>query len=241
MPIYRGTQRLKLMRRPAIISAAAAFSLTATDNATDTTGTTTITFGGKNFAIGAADSTRLIAACFASRDSVSTHIATAGGVVIGGVTATSAVTLIHPSGSADAVEIWYAAVPTGTTATVSITFTAANQRSGIQLYSIISPGVISPATGSGSAASGTVSSASPVIIPSGGAAVGVAISLAGGPATPTGSPAGFTNIDLNSNIAGAQEIWALHSNAGALTGSQTLSTTIASSGTLAAAFAAWGP
>lgn len=85
-------------------------------------------------AIGTADPTRIVVWAFSGNVGAggADHPA---GVTIGGVTATSLVgTLI----GAESCEIWYAAVPTGTTATVDINYTAKNppNRLGGELYAI---------------------------------------------------------------------------------------------------------
>ena len=216
------------------------FTLAATDNATDLTGLATITFGSKNFAIGTPSPQRLVAVGFGARNNTGSFLATS--VSIGGVSATNAVSQNASSlPTPCTAEIWYALVASGTTAGISITFAGANSRAGIQVYSVVAPGVTTPAIGSGNAASGTVSSFSPVVIPSGGAAIGIYYSTGGGPGTPSGSPAAFNNLDLNSNINGTQMVSAIHSNPGTLSGSQTLSIALTSANTPVAAFAAWGP
>lgn len=229
-------------------SGSVAFSFAAGDSGTDTSGLTTHTYGGSTYSIGATSAaTRIIAIGIAARSSGATSFVAASGVVIGGVTATFAVRIVDPGSAEDATEIWWAAVPTGTTATVSVTFTSAQTRSGMQLYSIINPSSNAPsATGSGSetATSDTVSSASTLTIPSGGAAFGIGYSMFGGPGTPTGSPTGFTNVALNNTIAGTQQVYSMYSNVNAIAaGAQTLSMTLtgAGSGSTTACFAAWGP
>lgn len=224
---------------PTVASAPpAVFSLTPTANPVDLTSQTTYTFSSQNF--GTADATRVMAVIILSRNSAGTQ--TVSSATIGGVAATKAVGLL---GSSNAMvgEIWYAAVPTGTTGAVSITFAGANQRCAIQLYSIIAPSSPAPTVTASSLASPATSGA--ITIPAGGAAIGGNYVISGGPGTPTATPNspsnGFNNLDLNNNIAGPQQVFAFHSNAGILTGSQTLTMTLAAGGGGAAVFAVWGP
>lgn len=218
--------------------AAQPFSLTATDTGVDLNLLTTYTFSSKSF--GAADPTRVIAVIILSRNSGGTQ--TVSSAFIGGVEATKAVGLLGGS-NAMVGEIWYAAVPSGTTGTVSITFAGANQRCAIQLYSVISPSSAAPTVTASSLANPATSGA--ITIPTGGAAIGGNYVVSGGPGTPTATPNspsnGFNNLDLNNNIAGTQQVFAFHSNAGVITGSQTLTMSLASGGAGAAVFAAWGP
>jgi hypothetical protein len=216
----------------------AVFSLTPTANATDLTAQTTYTFSSQSF--GTADATRVIAVIILSRNSGGTQ--TVSNVSIGGVSASKAVGQL---GSSNAMvgEIWYAAVPTGTSGTVSITFAGANQRCAIQLYSIIAPSSAAPTVTASSLANPATSGS--ITIPVGGAAIGGNYLVSGGPGTPTATPNspsnGFNNLDLNNNIVGTQQVFSFHSNAGAITGSQTLTMSLAGGGNGAAVFAAWGP
>jgi hypothetical protein len=213
------------------------FSLTATASAVDTNALITYTFSSQNF--GPAKSSRVIAILILSRHSTGTQIVSSA--TIGGIAATLGVAALG-GGNLDSAEIWYAAVPNGTSGTVSITFAGAgNQRCGLQVYSIISPRSAAPAaTGTSVANAGTAT----ITIPAGGAAIGGSFTLTGGPGTPTATPSspanGFNNLDLNNNIAGTQQVFAFHSNAGAIVGSQTLTMTLTSGSTTVSAFAVWG-
>lgn len=210
------------------------FSLTAVANATDTNPLTTYTFAAMNF--GTAHASRVLAIGILARNSAGTQAVSS--VNFAGTAGTSAIT--HNNAGADRSEIWYANVPSGTSGTVTITFAGANQRCGVQLYSIISPSSNAPTVTATSSANTTVTSGS-ISIPAGGAAFMCAMSLTGGPGTPTGSPAGFVNLDLNSNPTGTQQMWAIHSNAGVVTGTQTLTATLTGSSTNTSCFAVWGP
>lgn len=218
------------------------FSVTATDNSSDTSASSPVTYTG--LSIGATGTNRVIAAGVGSRNAGG--IGAISSLTIGGISATKAIAVTNGAGDQSA-EIWYASVPTGTTANVVVTYTTgAYARGGIQLWRVIS------ATGNAPTATATgvdnatdtqpIDTPASVTIPSGGAAMGVIFTLLGGPGTPTGSPSGF-NLDMNINIVTTQNVWALHSAAGAFTGSQTLSTTLTGSALSGQAFATavWGP
>jgi hypothetical protein len=227
-----------LLYTPPVAAAAAAFSLTSVATPTpDLTTQTTYTFASQNF--GTEHSSRVLAVCIMSRNSGGTQIVSSVSFpgAIPGIRGPN----VLGSGNGDCAEIWYANVPTGTSGNVGVTFAGANQRCAINLYSIISPSSVAPTTTATSTVNTTVTSGS-ISIPAGGAAIMCCYTLAGGGAvTPTGAPAGFDNLDLNNNLTGAQQAWSIHSNAGAVTGTQTLTSTLASSTSNAACFAVWGP
>lgn len=215
------------------VSTATPFSLTATDNAIDTTSQTTYNFGTRSF--GPADSTRIIAVEIGARNAAGTQVVSSAS--IGGVAATFSVRQLAATNNAVA-ELWYAAVPTGTTGNVSVTFAGANSRAAVQVYSILSPSSAAPAVTGVSTANAPTTT---FTIPSGGAAIGMSYWINGGPNTVTCSPAGFNNVDINSNINATQQVAACHSDAGVITGSQTLTMTLTLGTISAAVFGAWGP
>lgn len=159
------------------IVAASSFSLAWTDSDTSTDdtggdgGPVTYNKGGAHLSFGAADANRVIAVGFVSRiasDEVPT-------VTIGGVSATQVTgTAVNPSGAFKS-SIWYAAVPTGTSGDVVISWTVEHFRSGIDVYRIITT-TAAPTDGkNGSNSSGTsVSLGSSITVPSGGAAISIA-------------------------------------------------------------------
>ena len=73
-------------------------------------------------AIGTASSNRIVVVCFQNRKPLGSANGDLATVTIGGVGATKATGT--PSTNANATEIWYAPVPTGTTATISVTFSS---------------------------------------------------------------------------------------------------------------------
>jgi hypothetical protein len=152
------------------VSAFAAFSLTYEDNRTDTGGVgATVTYNsGGDPSIGAADATRIVAIGISGR----TPNLTISSATIGGISATQVSGAGIVESSVMTSDIWYAAVPTGTTATVIVTWSGTPFDTGISTWSIIgSTGA--PTTGvNAGAASGPGASANlslpPYTVPSGG-------------------------------------------------------------------------
>ena len=106
--------------------------------------------------IGAADSTRIIAAFVGNIDSDGAEVPTS--VTIGGVSATQRASIILSNA---ALSLWTAAVPTGTTATVDIVYPETQVTCGVALYSFYSlVSAVPTSTTTNSSASGTTLSAS---------------------------------------------------------------------------------
>lgn len=105
-----------------------------TDSGTSVGAATTHTVAGRSF--GAADATRIIAASIAWVDT-SFGGSTLNSVTIGGVSATRAIRSAA-AGNFNNAEIWYAAVPTGTTGDVVLTFSNGSvSRVSVGVYSLI--------------------------------------------------------------------------------------------------------
>ncbi|MCR9215293.1 MAG: hypothetical protein NXI13_16370 [Proteobacteria bacterium] len=100
-------------------------------------------FTGKT--LGAADSTRYIGVAVVKRDSTEVVI----GVTVAGVTATE----IVDTGGTSAVSIWWAAVPTGTTGTIEVTFDASTTRCGIGWCRSLNVAATATATATGGVSS----------------------------------------------------------------------------------------
>src|SRR5690242_4037919 len=97
-------------------------SITNTDNRADNSGLATITYNaGGDPSIGAADSNRVVVVAIGARDNTTT----VSSVTIAGVSATQVSGAAGASGGSILTDIWYASVPTGTTATVTIVYTGA--------------------------------------------------------------------------------------------------------------------
>lgn len=156
-----------------------------------------ITTGGGSYvftsqAIGTADATRIVAVCIAQ---FITNTITVTSVDIGGIAATQATGAASGAAGSSLTDIWYAAVPTGTTATITVNLSASQARLGILVYSVIGTGAAFSAAANANAAgaNGTSLSAS-VTVPAGGGTIGVVgiHSSAPGAITPS-------NLTLDSN------------------------------------------
>lgn len=213
------------------------FSIAKTADLSDTVGGTTVAYSGS---IGAADTTRVVIADISSRGP--NAVIGVGNVNLCGVTATAVV----QSGATNSniSEIWKAAVPTGTTCSVSITYPNSTLRSVVSLYSMIGQSGGAPVTAS------TIVNANPLVvtltIPSGGFVVTTALSLAASTTTtPALTPGTITADGVYAGL-GASTTSAItgHSAVGAVTGSTSVTVTWTggtggASGVMAAA--AWGP
>jgi hypothetical protein len=147
-----------------------ALSLAFTDSRTSATSATTQTFNtGGDPSIGAAAADRIVAVAVAQLATVAGQIT---GMTIGGITATlasgSAVTDAAPAVHA---AIFFAAVPTGTTATVVVTFPAAGGCCGISVYRITGATPTPAASNTSSGASSTTALSTTLTVPVGGASI----------------------------------------------------------------------
>jgi len=107
------------------------FSLVYQSDASDTAGGTTINYG--SLGIGAADTNRAVIICLWTRAGTSVSSAT-----IGGVSATQVAGTTAANGTTTLSDMWQADVPTGTTATISVTYSVATQRSALYVYRLVS-------------------------------------------------------------------------------------------------------
>lgn len=154
-----------LMGMDAFSSTAATitFALDFVAHAEDTVGGSPITFTGISF--GTADTNRIIAVPVCWRANADGDTIT--GMTIGGVSATQASgAYVSATGGAWISDIWYAAVPTGTSGNVVVTFSATTSRTGIATYRIIT-GTSTPTSVQNTSGNGTVISKA-ITINSGG-------------------------------------------------------------------------
>jgi hypothetical protein len=156
------------------------FGITFISDATLSTVGTTYTFTSQ--AIGTADPTRLVVVGIGH--GVSGRTVTSA--TIGGISATQA-TGAQPSGSGSNTDIWYAAVPTGTTATIVINYSGSEDRTAIAVYSVIGTGLAFSAANGTTISSGTPTSVSTTVITPSGGVVAVAITHVGAITAITGS------------------------------------------------------
>jgi hypothetical protein len=185
----------------------------------DSTGVNATTFTFSSQALGAAASDRRIVVAVGAGGG---SVGTASGVTVGGVTATQ---VVHAALDVEAnSSIWWAAVPTGTTGDVVVTFTSSKGNCGVSCYRLTGADmVLSTATdvaaGSGAASLGTVGTPDNAVV------VGNVYLTEGGGATRTNTWAGLTE-NLDDEIEGGS----IHSTASGLITSALVSATATPSG-----------
>jgi hypothetical protein len=108
---------------------------------------------------------------------------TISSVTVGGISATQLKTIDGEVGAnTTSVDLWIAAVPTGTTASIVVTFSGAPARHGIAVWAVYG----STGTASASVSSLSNGSSTSLTVPAGGVAIGLAMSnVTGGTATST--------------------------------------------------------
>ena len=142
--------------------------------------------------IGTADTNRIVAVVIVWRTNGAAGISA---VTIGGVSATHVAGADGSSPNALSLsEIWYAAVPTGTTATVAVTFNSSSGRSSCATYRIITVTPAPTNANASGAASGDVSAA--LTVPSGGKGIAGYFSR-----TDTDGAHGLTNATEDVEVA----------------------------------------
>lgn len=134
---------------------------------TSTTDAASYNFASVN--LGTAASDRYIIACVASR--VGSGTPTIDAVSIGGVAATPVVTQVNTSSGSNRIGIYIAAVPTGTTGDVDVTFSTTMLRCVVTLYRATA---INSATASDTDSSTSSDPTCSLNVPAGGFAIGTA-------------------------------------------------------------------
>lgn len=142
-----------------------AFGISFVSDNASTAGTASYTFTAQN--IGTADPTRIVVVGL----STGVNNVTVSSVTIAGSNAAQA-TSAASGGASVRSDIWYLAVPSGTTADIIVTFSSLQGRVAIFIYNVVGTGAAFSAGNNGSTASGTSMSAS-VTVPSGGGAIGI--------------------------------------------------------------------
>jgi hypothetical protein len=141
------------------------FGITYIGDNSNTTAGATFTFTSQ--AIGTADPTRIVAVGI----SHGANLVTVSSVTIGGISATQAPGALQ-TGSFIATDIWYAAVPTGTTATIVINYSASETRMALVVYSVVgTSSAFSAAGGQGLTGGGIASLTATLSTPVGGGAI----------------------------------------------------------------------
>lgn len=136
--------------------------------------TTNITAGATatytSASIGTADPTRIVVIAIASGITAGNAVT---GVTLAGSACTHATSTNNGSGAGASCDIWYIAVPTGTSANIVITWAGSETRSAIAVYTVIgSVGGFSVGSSSNSA-TGVTTLSSTATIPAGGCAISV--------------------------------------------------------------------
>lgn len=208
--------------------------ITYVTNVSDATDQTTYTFAGTS--IGAASNDRVIVVTIGSR---SNSARTISAVTIAGVTATNIATANNTGGGAEIAAIYAAAVPTGTTGSIVVTFSGAMLRIGVGVFTLtgkpsVTAFATSTVTPTGSSPTTTISS------PINGAIVAVNFANSSGTASTVWT--GLTErYDINpetasSGTSGASSTFTAAQNSLTVTATVT-SVTVQQ----AMAVASWGP
>lgn len=152
-------------------------SITQTAATTSNTVNSTYTFSAQNF--GTAAASRLIAVATYSAASGANS---ASGVTIGGIAATSVGQVAGTNGGFFLnTSMWVAAVPTGTSGAVVVTYSGNQNRAGIGVWAIYDAGSATPSQALTSHDTNPVSVS--LNVPANGAAIGAALSSTTGTAT----------------------------------------------------------
>lgn len=159
---------------PQMPPANVAASIVWTDSAVDTSNNTTYTFTTRN--IGAAGSRKVVVSVGSGGSSGGTTSVTS--LTVGGISATQVV--FADAGDNVYPELWQASVPSGTTATIVVTFGGAHVNCAIGVWAIYSAGAAASNTNS---ATGTGVQSASLNIPAGGVAIAF-VNLAGSGGTP---------------------------------------------------------
>lgn len=196
---------------------------------TTNSGATTYNFASQN--LGTADTNRYIIVCIAGRKTGASTTIT--NVVVAGITATEVTQVSRFVTNTNISGIFIAAVPTGTTGTVSVTYGAAISRCFISLYRVLN--VLTP-TGYDFAAVGATDPSTTLDIPANGFAVGTGITAANTTATLTNMTEDYDTVASNTNFAGGDRITTT-----AETGTSLVIDFATTGSEPCGCFASWGP
>jgi hypothetical protein len=142
------------------------FSLTWLTNAEESSAGTVITYSGLSF--GAADPNRVVIVGIGARISTASNFVSS--VTIGGIGATAVASTYATAGAANSQSVLYqAAVPSGTSGNVVVTYSVATVRTAITLYRLIT-GTPAATSGGSNFGSGVTILGVALTIPTGGKA-----------------------------------------------------------------------
>lgn len=183
---------------------AVTFALTFAASKSDTVGGTTITYnGGGDPSIGTADPNRVVAIAIMCRVGATATVTSA---TIGGVSATQASGAGIGIAGASLTDIWYASVPSGTTAAVAVTYGSASVVSEIAVYRIITSTPTPQDSQHNStatlAAAGNLSKS--VTIPGAGGAIGAFGYVPGSSSLPDTWSGGTITRDVDVSLTGGR-------------------------------------
>jgi hypothetical protein len=148
-----------------------AVTRTFLQGAGDTSDLTEYTFSGQNLGTEAAD--RHIVVCVLSRGTVGSAVSS---VTVAGVSASLVIARTNSTSGNNVAEQWIAAVPTGTTGDVVVTFNGGMLRCRHMLYHLVGLDPTAHDTGSGVAAEDPSTA---IDVPADGAAIGCAVATGG--------------------------------------------------------------
>lgn len=208
------------------------FSISFTAGTNNTSAASSYTFTSQS--IGTADSTRIVAVgMYYTTPSTSVTVSS---VTIGGSAATQATSAAAGNTTgASFSDIWYLAVPAGTTATIVINLSGNAARCGIYVYAIKGTGTaFSQANGTATVLNSTSSTVS-VTTPTGGGAIGV-VNVHNGEASITGSNLSSDGLQTPTGTTSAQG-----GNNTSLSGTQSYGFTWPSTGLSALSVASFSP
>lgn len=210
-----------------VFSPAIDATVTFTDSSVDAVDRSTYTFSAQALGVAAANRKIVVAICYSTTASITS-------VTIGGVTASQVVAATGTGGMK--IELWQAAVPTGTTGDIVIVHPGTSDRDGIGVWAVY--GAQSAANDTGSS-TGVDPLADTLNIPAGGVAIGAAVNNDAGVDT-------YTWTNLTENYDEVVEDPADHSGASAAFAAAQTALSISvneSSASTAGALvmASWGP
>lgn len=229
------TQHFLFGRRPAPPPSGGPVAIVFANSYPDTTDQTTYTFS--SAAIGTASADRIVIVVIGSRANSARSISS---VTIAGIAATVIATANNTGGGADIVAIYAAAVPSGTTGNVVITFSGTMLRCGIGTYAMTGASSVTPYDTATAVPSGSSASINTIDSPANGAILGA--SLAGSSGTASVTWTGLTeNFDIQPETSSSGVSGACGDFASSQT-NRTVGVTVGSVlGPQALAVASWGP
>jgi hypothetical protein len=194
-----------------------AVTLSYTDSATSSSNGPTVTYSTRSLGTAAAD--RIILVGVIGND----NSRTVSSVTVGGVSASITVNTFTGASAAHCIYIWQAAVPSGTTGNIVVTFSGTVSDSGIGVWALYNANSTATATATNS--SNPLSTT--INVPANGALVGIARSGASSTFTWTNLTENYDTITPTNSVgwSGASATFATAQTSLAITATQTVSST----------------